>query len=243
MKNDIPRFQLVPSIEPFILPYFVQSQSEFREKQYQRRIRPYLGLRKAIGLPLDENLEWENWTKRNAAFARLIYVIRNGEKHSFKPVKFCEKEDHYWDWLEGKSGNLYVRSIYIVSKKSNSLLWLQKANHPLEYNSIPNAICPTHNSLTKIASNTYAGIVPISNIFGLHARPATEIARIASSSSGKVSISNEIISADARKPIDLFQLELSRGSKVKITFTEFASFAEIKNVYHQIYRAANNELN
>lgn len=243
LKDGAADFQLVPSIEPFILPYYVESQSEFREKQYQRRIRPYLGLREAVGLPVDESREWANWTGRNAAFARLIYIIRGETRHSLKPVKFCEQEDHYWDWLVGKSGRLYVRSVYVVSDDADSPDWLRKTDHPPEYENIPCANCPVHNPLAQVGEGTYAGRVPVSNIFGLHARPATEIARAAECCDGRITIGNETVCADARKPMELFKLEAVRGSTVTVTFSNVTNLADARSVYHQIYRAANNELN
>jgi len=243
LQHNTVDFQLVPSIEPFILPFYVNSQSEFREKQYERRIRPFLGLRQAIGLPLDESRDWANWTSRNAALARLIYIVRADTPLNFKPVKFCEQEDHYWDWLVGKSGSLYVRSVYVVSDDPDSPSWLKKSDHPPEFDSIPGAVCPVHNPLVPVEDSVYEVRVPVSNIFGLHARPATEIARAANCYDGEISIMNQTMCADARKPVELFQLEAVQGSMMKVVFRNVTNLAEARSVYHQIYRAANNERN
>jgi phosphotransferase system HPr-like phosphotransfer protein len=243
LKRSTADFQLVPSIEPFILPFYVDSQSAFRVRQYERRIRPFLGLREAVGLPVNESRDWANWTSRNAAFARLIYIVRGDTPLSFKPVKFCEQEDHYWDWLVGKSGSLYVRSVYVVSDDQDNPSWLKKSDHPPEFESIPGAVCPVHNPLVQVEDNVYEVPVPVSNIFGLHARPATEIALAADCYDGEISIMNQSMCADARKPVELFQLEAVQGSKVKVVFRNVTNLAEARSVYHQIYRAANNERN
>ena len=243
LQHSTADFQLVPSIEPFILPFYVASQSEFRAKQYERRIRPFLELREAIGLPVDESRDWANWTSRNAAFARLIYIVRGDTPLSFKPVKFCEQEDHYWDWLVGKSGSLYVRSAYVVSDDADNPSWLKKNEHPPEFESIPGAVCPVHNPLIQVGDSVYEVRVPVSNICGLHARPATEIARAANFYNGDISIANQSMCADARKPFELFQLEAVQGSMVKVVFKNVVNLAEARSVYHQIYRAANNERN
>jgi phosphotransferase system HPr (HPr) family protein len=243
LKDGTVDFNLVPSIEPFILPFYVDSQSEFRQKQYQRRIRPYLGLREAVGLPVDESSEWAKWTGRNAAFARLVYIVHGDAPHSFKPVKFCEQEDHYWDWLEGKSGTLYVRSVYVASDDADNPTWLKKADHPTEFGEIPTADCPVHNPLVQVEDRVHEGHLPVSNIFGVHARPATEIARAAAGFDGEISIENETACADARNPMELFQLEAVRGTMAKVTFRNVKHLSEARSVYHRIYRAANNELN
>lgn len=236
-------FPLVPSIEPFILPGYVESQMAFRDTQYARRIRPYLALREAVGLPVDEGREWARWTGRNAAFARLLYVIRGNTPHGFKPVKFCEHESHYWDWFVGKSGKLYVRSVYVVSDDPDNPTWLERSQHPTEYQNIPRASCPNHNPLIEIGSGTYEAHLPVSNIYGVHARPATEISKAAMEFHGDVIISNGAMTADAKNPMEIFRVEAVQGSVLGVTVRGAASLSEARGVYHQIYRAANNELN
>lgn len=244
LKGNASDFVFLPSIEPFILPKYIRSEFEFRKKEAATRIKAYLALRRGLGLEVDNTLEFGKWTKRNAALARLAYIVKDFDHVDFKPLIYCSKGNHYWDWLKGKDGNLFVRSAYIVGKACEDAHILLKEKHPSEYGSIPAAICPIHNDPLQINSdNYYEGRIPVSNKMGIHARPANIIVESAKEYEGEITISNKRKVVNAKNNFEVLTLNAKKGAKLKILFEDIQRPDLLQLAYHKIYRAANYELN
>lgn len=233
-------FEIDPSFEPFIIPRYVDSETEFRNMQILERTQPYLGFCKAIGVKImDDNGEYSRWIDRNASFARLAYIIRGGSH--FKPLNYCREDNHYWDWFKAKNGQLFLRTVYISSEDLDTHI-LAKEKHPPEYGTIPEAVCPTHNAPLKLEDGFYIGEIPVSNEAGIHLRPIQSIAENAKRYNGKVFIGYNGRDVDAKKIMEVVQLGAVQGSRLKVWFEDVNNPKLMKLIHRFFYRAATTEL-
>ncbi len=245
LQEPVPDFKLLPSLEPFVLPEYIHSESEFSRIERIARIIPFVETRKRVmhikkqERSKHDSEQFNNWKNRNAAFAHLLYVIKRHNR--FEPLKYCPKDNHYWDWLEGRNGNLYVRSVYVCTKEDQNSFIASKEKHPKEFRIIPETVCPIHNPPLRLEDGYYVSSIPVSNTGGIHVRPTAAIVQAAADYCGKIIIEKDGKSADAADSLNLLTLGAEPGSTISIKLENTGS-PNLQTTYNRIYRAANNEL-
>jgi len=241
-------FDLLPSFEPFVLPTYVDSQTQYINKQIVGRLQPYLALRKALQLNNDDQVRiMDAWSKRNGAMNRLSHPIcGNFDPKYFDPIYWCPDGNHAWEWLQvgGEDKKLFVRTAFIVNSESDNSSVLSKEEGPGEYlKAIPDLVCPWYYNRNEKSEDGYLTFqIPVTKNYGIHARPGIEITKYAARWPGKVRLELNGNKRDAKEVMDLLQLNACKGSILKVCFEDVGSPHLLDEIYLGIYHAATTEL-
>ncbi len=248
INDTVVDFRVLPSFEVFIAPRFVTSPMEYSLKQTGGRLEPFFRLRSALKLNgLDESEINKAWTDRNGALNRLAHPMKGEDDPSyFSPIHYCPEGKHYWEWFrigKDKTLKVFVRHAYLVNDDPGNYRSIPQKTGPDEYKNIPQLSCPHHFPNQEEESGNYVTrTIPVSNRWGIHARPSAEIALFANRYDGDVAIESENFRADARSIMDNMQLYALKGSTLKVTMEKVPSKEMFEEVFKGIYHAANNEL-